>query len=119
MELDPLVNFLKPNLTKLDNLLNQARYRNDSETLEQFKHALSNINISNEKVFDLRFRLPSNQERCSLFNEDQIDVTLIQKATIFGLTEYVSLLLKLTPLNKESSMPPLLLAGYYETYIPN
>ena len=115
MELDSLVN-LKPNLAKLDNLLNQARYANSSETLEQFKHAISNINTSNVKamkVLDLRFRLPSNQEKCSLFNEDQIDVTLIQKATIFGLTEFVSLLLKLTPLNKESSIPPLLLAGYY------
>ena len=49
-----------------------------------------------------------------LFKEEEgpVQVTLLQKAAIFGLTEYVCLLFQWTSLNRES-VAPLLLAGYY------
>ena len=66
------------------------------------------------KVLDLRFKLPEDQEKCTLFNEEEgpVQVTLLQKAAIFGLTEYVRLLSKCPSLSWES-VTPFLLAGYY------
>ena len=60
------------------------------------------------------FKLPGDQRKCSLFNEENgsVQVTLLQKAAIFGLTDYVDLLYDCTILDKKS-VTPIHLACYF------
>ena len=61
------------------------------------------------------FKLPGDQRKCSLFYEENgsVQVTLLQKASIFGLTDYVDLLLYHCTILDEKSVTPLHIACYF------